>query len=432
MQNPTPTSFWLIENKVVVSSCPDPQSKDYQKLFKKLSTIVCLMTEIEFDQIDDYRTTLPKHIVLINNPVDEKEIASDNTIIDLVDTIHNDPGIVMIHCKNGHNISVVLACLLLHMHYKMYGLDCIAKFYKLYDTRKEKDNVNHNNKKQISQIIKLSNIGIITPHIKFYGAHNLNGQLSNFYYPKELVIVNEKGVKESWKSTEHFFQAQKFIDFPTQYNNIKASLSSAEAAKMGRIRYKDAPLRADWESVKDDIMENALMCKFTQNKYLSDFLISTGDKVLIESTIRDTYWADGGNGFGINKLGNLLMKVRSFLNKALIEQKQIKLVKTDKIHDSNEPDKPVKVNKTAKIAKAVKTDKMHDSDEPEKVNKTAKADKMHDSDEPVKVNKTAQADKIGKTVKKTTKADKIVDSDDPAIPAKTNKAVKTSKNPVKT
>jgi predicted NAD-dependent protein-ADP-ribosyltransferase YbiA (DUF1768 family) len=38
--------------------------------------------------------------------------------------------------------------------------------------------------------------------------------------------------------------------------------------------------------------------------------METKDKVLIEHTIKDRYWADGGDGSGKNRLGVLLMKLR--------------------------------------------------------------------------------------------------------------------------
>ncbi len=39
----------------------------------------------------------------------------------------------------------------------------------------------------------------------------------------------------------------------------------------------------------------------------------TGDKILIEHTENDSYWGDGRNGQGKNRLGKLLMKLRTEL-----------------------------------------------------------------------------------------------------------------------
>ncbi|MFC2585604.1 MAG: NADAR domain-containing protein, partial [Corynebacterium matruchotii] len=42
-------------------------------------------------------------------------------------------------------------------------------------------------------------------------------------------------------------------------------------------------------------------------------LLSTGDAYLIEHTKNDSYWADGGDGSGKNRLGEVLMAVRDSL-----------------------------------------------------------------------------------------------------------------------
>lgn len=83
------------------------------------------------------------------------------------------------------------------------------------------------------------------------------------------------------------------------------------AARLGRSRAQ--PLRPDWEQVKDDLMKTALLAKFRQNDDIRRILLSTGDAHLIEHTKNDSYWGDGGDGTGKNKLGLLLMEVREIL-----------------------------------------------------------------------------------------------------------------------
>jgi ribA/ribD-fused uncharacterized protein len=84
---------------------------------------------------------------------------------------------------------------------------------------------------------------------------------------------------------------------------------------MGRSRQR--PLRADWEVVKDDVMRAALRAKFTQHPQLQSLLLATGDADLVEHTRNDTYWADGGDGSGRNRLGELLMELRTQLADSL-------------------------------------------------------------------------------------------------------------------
>lgn len=58
-------------------------------------------------------------------------------------------------------------------------------------------------------------------------------------------------------------------------------------------------------------MRIALAAKFGEHPKLMQLLISTGNCVLIEHTSNDSYWADGGDGSGRNRLGELLMELRA-------------------------------------------------------------------------------------------------------------------------
>lgn len=83
------------------------------------------------------------------------------------------------------------------------------------------------------------------------------------------------------------------------------------AAKEGRKRMN--PIREDWEMIKEEVMLRALQCKFVQHPKLRKLLLGTGDSRIIEHTSNDYYWADGGDGSGKNRLGELLMVVRTGL-----------------------------------------------------------------------------------------------------------------------
>ena len=142
--------------------------------------------------------------------------------------------------------------------------------------------------------------------ILFYRATGPYGPFSNFSpHPVEL-----KG--RLWPTTEHYFQAQKFAGTEHE-ETVRLAKSPGRAARMGRSRQR--PLRAEWESVKDDVMREALLAKFTQHAVLRALLLSTGDAVLVEQTTNDRYWADGGDGSGRNRLGQLLMELRDQLRR---------------------------------------------------------------------------------------------------------------------
>jgi ribA/ribD-fused uncharacterized protein len=140
--------------------------------------------------------------------------------------------------------------------------------------------------------------------INFYSTKDAYGCFSNFAaYPFKL-----KG--KTWKTSEHYFQAQKFAGAPDE-EEIRLIDSPMVAARAGRSRRR--PLRRDWEAVKDDIMREALRAKFTQHEDLRKILLETGDARLIEHTTNDRYWGDGGDGSGLNMLGKLLMELREEL-----------------------------------------------------------------------------------------------------------------------
>ena len=60
-------------------------------------------------------------------------------------------------------------------------------------------------------------------------------------------------------------------------------------------------------------MYKVLYHKFTQHSYLRQQLLGTQDRRLVEHSPYDSYWGDGGDGKGLNKLGELLMKLRDAL-----------------------------------------------------------------------------------------------------------------------
>lgn len=113
-----------------------------------------------------------------------------------------------------------------------------------------------------------------------------------------------------WPTSEHYFQAQKFVG-TAHYGDVLRAESPSRAAAIGRDRSR--PLRPDWEAVKDDVMRQAVGAKFAQNADIRAVLLDTGDEELIEATSSDTYWGCGSKGTGKNMLGRILMEVRALL-----------------------------------------------------------------------------------------------------------------------
>ena len=143
--------------------------------------------------------------------------------------------------------------------------------------------------------------------IHFYSTSGEYGGFSNF--SRHAIRLQGK----RWPTSEHYFQAQKFVG--TEHEDaVRNAKTPGESARMGRDRKR--PLRRDWESVKDAVMLDAVRAKFTQHDDLKATLLGTGDAELVEHTEKDSYWGDGGDGSGKNRLGQILMKVRDELRAA--------------------------------------------------------------------------------------------------------------------
>jgi N-glycosidase YbiA len=113
-----------------------------------------------------------------------------------------------------------------------------------------------------------------------------------------------------WSTSEHYFQAHKFVDTP-HFEVVRQAKSPKDAALMGRDRQR--PLRPDWDEVKDEIMYLAVLHKFKTHSNICAVLLDTGDKELVENTTSDYYWGCGTNKTGKNKLGKILMRIRAEL-----------------------------------------------------------------------------------------------------------------------
>lgn len=126
-----------------------------------------------------------------------------------------------------------------------------------------------------------------------------------------------------YKTAEHFMMAEKARLFDASLvEQILEANTPAEAKKLGRKveNFENSV----WESKRFDIVVQANLLKFGQNGALKEFLVSTGDRVLVEASPVDNVWGIGmatdhpnaenpSKWKGLNLLGYALMEVRSQL-----------------------------------------------------------------------------------------------------------------------
>lgn len=123
--------------------------------------------------------------------------------------------------------------------------------------------------------------------------------LSNFYEAPLLF----RGLV--FENAEAAFHSQKCPQQAKQFQGLNAS----QAKRLGR----QVVMRPDWDKVRDQVMYEVVFEKFSQNSEIREHLIATGEAMLVEgNTWNDRYWGVC-NGIGQNKLGKILMRVRSEL-----------------------------------------------------------------------------------------------------------------------
>lgn len=113
--------------------------------------------------------------------------------------------------------------------------------------------------------------------------------------------------KVRWQTVEHYYQAQKY---PGTENAklIRQAETPLKARKIGQNRSLSP--RADWDTVKESVMQEAIAAKFAQHRQIRELLIATGDAELVHESSGDLFWGRSKESNGENRLGVIIMEVR--------------------------------------------------------------------------------------------------------------------------
>lgn len=149
--------------------------------------------------------------------------------------------------------------------------------------------------------------------IKFYNREEPYYEFTNFY--EVVIVIDEK----HWPTTEHYFQAQKFVGTPIE-ETIRMLSRPQEALDMSCDPHYSCWQRPDWKEVQEDIAYKTLQAKFSQHRNLQQLLLDTGERELIEHS-HDSYWGDGLDGTGKNRFGYILMKLRNEMKASNLKKK---------------------------------------------------------------------------------------------------------------
>ncbi|MBQ6027523.1 MAG: NADAR family protein [Alphaproteobacteria bacterium] len=130
-------------------------------------------------------------------------------------------------------------------------------------------------------------------------------------FPIKMSVDGEYFI---FPTVEHYYQAMKFYSKDSRFGVI-LKLADPDAARLltKTPEYK-INRRKNFDKEKFDIMERALRAKFEQNPNAAELLKSTGDAILIKSC-PVCYKCGFGEGSGENRIGKVLMQIRSGLQK---------------------------------------------------------------------------------------------------------------------
>ena len=117
--------------------------------------------------------------------------------------------------------------------------------------------------------------------------------------------------KIEWMTSEHAYQAAKFVHDKKIFEEVRNAPSAYESKKLAQ-NYKDH-IRPDWYEVKLQIMEEIVRAKLEQHKYIQRKILETGDLEIIEDSPYDDFWGRGPEWKGENHLGKIWMKLRTEL-----------------------------------------------------------------------------------------------------------------------
>lgn len=178
--------------------------------------------------------------------------------------------------------------------------------------------------KHVGDLLERIQGGSEFDYLLFWGHRaRADGQMSascfSQWFPAPFIVEGDR-----YLTAEHFMMAGKarLFDDAAALARVLAAADPGAAKAVGRqVRGFD---EATWRAHRFDIVVRANRAKFAQHPAMAEYLLRTGDQVLVEASPFDTIWGiglsaghdrarDPSQWRGLNLLGFALMRVREEL-----------------------------------------------------------------------------------------------------------------------
>ena len=148
--------------------------------------------------------------------------------------------------------------------------------------------------------------------ICFHNPEEENGYLSN-WYPSQFIYADQQ-----FSSMEQYMMYWKAVCFHDKSiaSEILKTDDVAEIKSLGRrvFGYDDNV----WNGLRQIIVYEGLLAKFSQNEELKEKLLETGNATLAEAAVRDKIWGIGLSMNDMNRFDRAKWKGQNLLGYALM------------------------------------------------------------------------------------------------------------------
>lgn len=267
---------------------------------------------------DSERKIVPYHTqhTYISYPIVDHRIPSDRRgfakfalkLAKIIRELETD-SLVYLHCKGGHGRSGVVVAVLLCYLFNLTPNEALERTSSYHSKRLEmREKWRKIGSPQTFQ--QKNFVYHFCRPISFYRAY-MRGHTAGFSnFTDHSVSLEGYGV---FPTSEAAFQALKSPDDDDYLRRQR----QAKSAICSRVLGSKVKLRSDWYSVKVTLMFTVLRAKFDQHQDIRENLLETGLCPIIHRSRADSFWGDGGDGKGANRLGELLCRLRADYYRAL-------------------------------------------------------------------------------------------------------------------